>query len=246
MNPERDRRKATLVPHHSVGAKGTEEEAAERHRDCDVGAQAEAQASGAPNSKLEQNDPPPYCTSGFDIDDEARYSMLYENPSTVSEDTNDAFVDANLALMRELDSLADALQSLPAGFKEKIDQQREKLARKLETRLKDVKEGMKRAPFIKTRDKFSFVAGIFVFFLSLYLSLSLFMANRLRLERKMMIIFLTTYLHHPGVTNVALMFFMLGRHPEWLPIYFTIKFLLLLSIRWYIWKYVQLDRKLQT
>jgi hypothetical protein len=82
-----------------------------------------------------------------------------ENPSTVSEDASDAFVDANLALMRELDALADALQSLPVGFKEKMDNHREKLAHKLETRLKSVKDGMQRAPFIKTRDKFSFVAG---------------------------------------------------------------------------------------
>jgi len=120
-----------------------------------------------------------------------------ENPSTVSEDTNDAFVDANLALMRELDALADALQSLPVGFKEKMDSHREKLAHKLETRLKSVKEGMQRAPFIKTRDKFSFVAG---------------------------------------VTNVALTFLLLGRHPEWVPIYYTLKALLLLTIRWYVFK----------
>jgi hypothetical protein len=120
-----------------------------------------------------------------------------ENPSTVSEDMNDAFVDANLALMRELDALADALQSLPAGFKEKMDSHRENLAFKLENRLNSLKEGMNRAPFIKTRDKFSFVAG---------------------------------------VTNVALTFLLLGRHPEWAPIYYTIKALLLLTIRWYIFK----------
>jgi hypothetical protein len=91
--------------------------------------------------------------------DEQAEELREENPSTVSEDTNDAFVDANLALMRELDALADALQSLPVGFKEKMDSHREKLAHKLETRLKSVKDGMQRAPFIKTRDKFSFVAG---------------------------------------------------------------------------------------
>jgi len=92
--------------------------------------------------------------------DEQVEELREENPSTVSEDTNDAFVDANLALMRELDALADALQSLPVGFKEKMDSHREKLAHKLETRLKSVKDGMQRAPFIKTRDKFSFVAGV--------------------------------------------------------------------------------------
>jgi hypothetical protein len=146
-----------------------------------------------------------------------------ENPSTVSEDMNDAFVDANLALMRELDALADALQSLPAGFKEKMDSHRENLAFKLENRLNSLKEGMNRAPFIKTRDKFSFVAGapppsrLFTFFL-----------------------IFNTWRALSGVTNVALTFLLLGRHPEWAPIYYTIKALLLLTIRWYIFKYVVL------
>lgn len=117
------------------------------------------------HKKVDKND-----TSG----DEQVEELREENPSTVSEDTNDAFVDANLALMRELDALADALQSLPVGFKEKMDSHREKLAHKLETRLKSVKDGMQRAPFIKTRDKFSFVAGTALDLLSLRSLASLF------------------------------------------------------------------------
>jgi hypothetical protein len=37
---------------------------------------------------------------------------------------------------------------------------------------------------------------------------------------------------------VALTFLLLGRHPEWVPIYYTLKALLLLTIRWYVFKYV--------
>jgi len=116
------------------------------------------------------------------------------NLSTVHEDIKDAALHEEVSLYQELEAVRT---QLPASFRKRLATHGERLASKLETRMNAIRTNMKRAPFVKTRDKFSFVLG---------------------------------------VTNVALTFFLMGGLPEWVPLYFTLKAVLLIGIRWFTFK----------
>jgi hypothetical protein len=142
-----------------------------------------------PDDTSPDSPPTPTYTSS---DEEVLLEGLIGSETHVNEE----ILDFNMEMLSVFDNLTEDL-SLSTAVTKRINRQKQKLKKILEERAQAIRKDMKKAPFIKLRDKISFVLG---------------------------------------VVNVALTAFLVGALPHWMPLFYTLKAIVLLTIRWAVFR----------